>query len=374
MTISRIPLAVPDLGGREKEYLCRCVDDSWVSSAGPDVTAFEERIAAIAGTKFAVATASGTAALHLLLCVAGVAAGKRVVVPDWTFAATANAVIAAGAQPVFVDVTPTSWTLDPHALRDAIRQYQPVAVVPVHVLGHPAEMSPILSLAASAGIPVFEDAAGALGARYLDRPVGGLGHAAIFSFNGNKTITTGGGGAIVTDDAELARKAKALSSQARRGRSYHHDAIGFNYRMPNVNAALGLAQLERLDQMLAAKARIAERYDAALVDRSDLVTMPRCNWATTSNWLYAVRCATRADAESLIEHLDSAGIDARTFWEALSPQPPYVGFPAVRTGVANALSGCVVTLPCSSHLTSQDQDRVNKALATWSGTSISQIG
>lgn len=366
----RIPLAIPDLRGNETAYLGRCVADNWVSSAGPQVAKLEERMAALAGRTQGVATVNGAAALHLALVAAGVGPGDRVVVPDWTFAATANTVLMAGATPVFVDVTAESWTLDPELLWQAIAESEPAAVLPVHALGHPADMDPIVNACREKGIAVIEDAAGAIGAAYCGRPVGSLGDAAIFSFNGNKTVTAGGGGALVTDRADWATRARALATQARDGAAYRYLEPGFNYRMPNVNAALGLAQLERLDEMVAAKRAIAARYDAALSGRDDLAPMPRCVWAETSCWLYSVRCADRMAAADLIDQLDRAAADARLFWEALSDQPPYADFPAHRTGVAAALSGTVVSLPCSSQLSEADQARVIAALDGWRGAAV----
>ena len=366
----RIPLAVPDLGGSEGAWLQRCVAEGWVSSAGPFVTAFEAAIADVAGGGHGVAIVNGTAALHLALVVAGVGKGDRVIVPDWTFAATANAVLMAGAVPVFVDVEKTSWALDARLLERAIDEHKPAAIFAVHVLGHPADMDPIMGIARARGVPVIEDAAGAIGALYKGRPAGALGDAAAFSFNGNKTVTTGGGGAIVTRREDWAKRARALSAQSRPGTAYRYDEAGFNYRMPNVNAALGLAQIERLEAMLAAKRAIAARYDAALAGRADLSPMPRAPWAKSGCWLYSVRCAARADAAALVAHLDAANITARTFWEALSPQAPYRAYPAIRTGMADSLSGTVVSLPCSSHLTGAEQARVIKALAAWRGGAL----
>lgn len=370
MNAARIPLAVPDLGEAEAAALARCVSDNWVSSAGPDVTAFEGRMAQLTARKHAIAVVNGTTALYLALRVAGVGAGDRVIVPDFTFAATANAVIHAGAQPVFLDVTEDSWTLDPALLGDAIAEHRPKAVVAVHVLGHPADMDPIMETCQANGIAVIEDAAGAIGARYRGRPAGALGDAAIFSFNGNKTVTAGGGGMIVTDDDARAARALSLSAQARDGAAYRYVEAGFNYRLPNVNAALGLAQLDRLDAMLTAKRAIAARYDAAFAGRDDLVPMPRRDWAASGCWLYSVRCAARDDAEALVTGLGAAGVEARVFWESLSEQAPYAAAPRRLTGVAAALSGAVVSLPCSSHLPEAEQARVIEAVSRWRGVRL----
>lgn len=369
----RIPLSVPDLRGREAEYLARCVADNWVSSAGPYVTELEARMAALPGRAHAVATVNGTAALHLALTAAGVGAGDLVALPDWTFAATANAVIHAGAVPLLLDITRESWTLDPALLARALEDHgaRIKAVVPVHALGHAADMDAILEVARAAAVPVIEDAAGAIGAAYKGRPAGAFGHAAIFSFNGNKTVTAGGGGMIVTDDLALAERARHLSTQARAGRDYVHDAAGFNYRMTNLNAAVGLAQLERLAEMVGAKRAIAGRYDAALAGREDLKPMPRAAWAEHGCWLYSCLAASAADARALIAHLEARDIEARAFWTRLSAQAPYREAPTLLVGVATEISGRVVSLPSSSGLAEADQARVIEALAAWRGGRLS---
>jgi len=369
-TYERVPLAEPDLRGREAAYLARCVADNWVSSAGPFVGAFERKVADLAGRAHGVAAMSGTAALHLALVVAGVQPGERVVVPDYTFAATANAVRHAGAIPYFVDVTDETWTLDPALLADVLAREHIAAVIVVHALGHPADVDPIAAQCAAKGVPMIEDAAGAIGATYRGRPAGSLGDAAMFSFNGNKTVTAGGGGTIVTDRADWAARAKTLSQQSRPGARYRHDAVGFNYRMTNVNAAIGLAQLERFDEMLVAKRRIAARYDAALAGRGDLSPMPRASWAESGCWLYSVLCGSPADADALVAAMEREAIGARHFWEALSPQAPYSASPRRLSGVAARLTGRVVSLPCSSHLTEAQQARVLTVLDRWRGTEI----
>jgi perosamine synthetase len=363
----RIPLAIPDLRGNESAYLLQCVEDNWVSSAGPFVTACEVRLAALTTRAHAVATVNGTTALQLALAEVGVRPGDYVVVPDWTFAATANAVFHLGATPVFADVTEESWSLDPKSLKE-ILDAPPgriAAVVVVHALGHAADVDPLLSLCREMAVPLVEDAAGALGSAYKERPIGSLGDAAIFSFNGNKTVTAGGGGMIVMDSEEGANNLRALSSQARSGSEYRYSDIGYNYRMTNVNAGLLLAQLERLDEMVEAKRRISDVYDEAVGGRDDLLISPRASWARSSCWLYALRTHTEDDAQSLVQHMAAQNIEARTFWRSLSAQAPYAHAPHRLTGVAAALSGTVVTLPSSSSLSEPQQIRVIDALNTW---------
>ena len=368
--VNRIPLAIPDLRGNESAYLQRCVEDNWVSSAGPFVTDCESKVAALTGRGHAVATVNGTAALQLALVAAGVKPGDYVIVPDWTFAATANAVFHHGATPIFADVTDESWSLDPLVVEQILSEPpgRIGAVVAVHALGHPADIDPLLTLCRTAAIPLIEDAAGAMGASYKDRPVGGLGDLAIFSFNGNKTITAGGGGMILTDSGKDAAHLRGLSSQARIGSEYNYSDIGFNYRMTNLNAGLLLAQIERLDEMLRDKRRIAAAYDDAVAGRSDIKPMPRAAWAESSCWLYSLRCRGDGQAQSLVRHMDGEYIEARIFWRTLSGQTPYAHAPHHLTGVAGSLSGMVVSLPSSSSLTQQQQARVIAALSSWRGT------
>jgi dTDP-4-amino-4,6-dideoxygalactose transaminase len=366
----RVPLAEPDLTASEAAAVALCVKDGWVSSAGPRIPEFEARIAGVAGRGHGVAAVNGTAALHLALIGVGVRPGDLVVVPDFTFAATANAVCHAGAVPFFVDIDARHWTLDPDLLDRALTRppggRRIGAVMMVDVLGGVAAADAIAEICRRHAVKLVEDAAGALGATWKGRPAGSFGAAACFSFNGNKTVTAGGGGMVVTDDAAMAARLRHLTAQARpSGRRYRHDAIGFNYRMTNLNAALGLAQLDRLEEMLAKKRAIARRYDAALAGLARLAPMPRDAAGESSCWLYSAPAASAAEADALVAALDGAGIDARHFWESLSPQPPYRDFPRLLEGRATAISGRVVSLPCSSSLTEADQARVIAALRAW---------
>lgn len=364
---TRIPLAIPDLRGNEAAYLGKCVADNWVSSAGPAVTAFEREVAKIAATDYCVATTNGSAALHLALVVAGVTPGDAVVVPDFTFAATANAVMLAGARPYFVDIDPASWTIDPALVEKVLSEGDDIAaVIAVDVLGHTADIDALQPICAERGVPLIEDAAGAIGASYRNRPAGGLGDVGMFSFNGNKAVTTGGGGALVTNRQDWAARARRLSTQSRVGAAYRYDEAAFNYRMPNINAALGLAQLERLDAMLADRRRIAAWYDAGLAGLEGLEPAPRPAWSGSSCWLYSVRVETPDKAASLISHLERRAIEARTFWEPLSDQAPYRHCRAQTSGVAARLGGCVVSLPSSSNLSERDVRRVIAAVSDWS--------
>jgi perosamine synthetase len=259
-----IPLSVPSLNGNEWKYVKACLDAGWVSSAGPFVDRFEQEVAGYLGAKYAVATVSGTAALHIALLVAGVRTDDEVLVPTLTFIAPANAVRYVGAWPVFIDVEPDYWQMAPAAVRqflsDECRKVNGeirnrttgrriAAILPVHILGHPSDSDSIMEVAAEFGLHVVGDATEGLGARYKNRPVGNLADISCLSFNGNKIITAGGGGMIVTDRKDWADRARYLTTQAKDNPvEYEHSQVGYNYRLSNIHAALGCAQLEKLDE------------------------------------------------------------------------------------------------------------------------------
>ncbi|MGB0571181.1 MAG: aminotransferase class I/II-fold pyridoxal phosphate-dependent enzyme [Alphaproteobacteria bacterium] len=367
----RIPLSVPDLRGREADLLLGCVRDNWVSSAGPEVTALETAMARLTGRAHAVATVNGTAALHLALLAVGVRTGDRVIVPDWTFAASANAISHAGATASFVDVRESDWALDPTLVAETLAADPAIrAVIAVDPLGHTADLDALEAVCASHGVPLIEDAAGAIGAGYRGKPSGSGGAAAIFSFNGNKTVTAGGGGMLVTDDEAVAEQVRHMSTQARPGRDYVHDIIGFNYRMTNINAALGLAQIERMDEMVAARRDIAARYAAAFADLAAVASMPRPEYCDSVCWLYSIRLPDENTARDLVAACEAAGIEARLFWRSLSAQAPWQDTPRALRGVSTALSGTVVSLPSSSSLHEQDQQRVIDAVLAWHGNMV----
>jgi perosamine synthetase len=362
-----IPLSTPDLRGRELEYLSRCVDDNWVSSAGPFVREIETRIAKMFEVPFAVATVNGTTALELALRASGIGRGDAVIVPDWSFAATVNAVIHAGAEPVFADISTDNLTIDPMRAEEAFGagDKRIRAVIAVYTLGRAPNLAALLDICRAKGAALIEDAAGAFGAVVCDRAAGCHGDVGIFSFNGNKIVTAGGGGMIVTDNEMIARRARHLSQQARSGDDYTYDDVGFNYRMTNVNAAIGLAQLERFDEMRQRRLEIEQRYDAGLFPSNRLQPLPRAAWDPPYCWLYSLRCQDGESARSLVAVLHDEGIEARRFWRALSEQAPYSGCARFGGSVAAGVSGTVVSLPCSSHLINAQQDRVIKAVKGW---------
>ena len=375
----RIPLAEPTIGGNAGRYLDECLRTNFVSSVGPFVTRFEQEFAAFVGSRHAVACASGTAAIHLAMLVLDVPAGADVLVADLTFVASANPIAQVAGRPVLVDAEPRTMNLDPALVvgelerRAAPGLAQPAAIEVVHLLGHPADVEPLMAAADAFGVPVVEDASEALGATWTSGPfagrqVGTVGRVGCFSFNGNKLITTGGGGMLVTDDAELARRAKHLSTQARLpGRAYDHDEVGYNYRLPNLSAALGVAQLEELPSLLAARRRIAARYDAAIAGVPGLVPAPRAAWAEPSFWLYTAALAPdrsegagalAARRDAILDALAADGIEARPIWTPLHRTQLYASAARLGGDVADDLFARGFSLPSSSSLSEADQDRV----------------
>jgi aminotransferase in exopolysaccharide biosynthesis len=328
-----IPLHRPVFAGREKQCLSDCIDSNFVSSVGAKVAEFEQHIAAFTGVRHAVATVNGTAALHVALQLAGVGRDDAVLTQALTFIATGNAIRYGGAHPIFLDVDRDTLGLSPIALRRfldrhaEIRHGQPyhptsgrrlAACVPMHTFGHPCRIEEIVAICAEYGIPVVEDAAEALGSTVGTRHAGSFGRLGILSFNGNKIITTGGGGMILTDDAELAARAKHLTTTAKIPHPWEfvHDEIGYNYRLPNLNAALGCAQLERLPEMLAVKATVAARYAAICAEAGfPFIQAPP---GTVSNyWLNAIRFDSLAERDAFLEYSNGQGVMTRPIWRLL---------------------------------------------------------
>ena len=378
-----IPLAEPLLLGNAEPYVQECLTSNFVSSVGPFVERFERAFAAYVGSRHAVACASGTAALHVAMRLLNVGTGDEVWVSDLTFVASANPILYEHGTPVLVDSEAATWNLDPEPMiaeiqrRARLGQRQPVAIMPVHILGQPADLAALSGVCAEHGITLVEDAAEALGATYTAGPhagrqVGTIGRIGCFSFNGNKLITTGGGGMLVTDDPDLARRAKHLTTQARLpGAAYAHDEVGYNYRLTNLAAALGLAQLECIDELLARKAAIAARYDAALADRTGWTLPPKPSGAAPSHWLYSILLASRSERDALVDRLGHDHIHARPLWTPLHRMPMYAAASRLGGQVAADLADRGLSLPCSAGLQAAEQARVLDALATGSPSTIS---
>ncbi len=367
-----LPLNEPSLGDSEREIVLRTIDEGFVSTAGPIVAEFEETFAKAVGSAHAVAVSSGTAALHLSFLALNLGRGDLVAVSDLTFIASANAAAYVGADLLLVGPTPTTWNLDTELLYEEITrrakagEQLPSALEPVHILGHPADWEPLAAIRAEFGIPIIEDASEALGARQLVgealRDTGTNGDLGCFSFNGNKMITTGGGGMVVTDDGALAERVRHLSTQAKlAGVGYQHDEIGFNYRMPALSAALGLAQLQRLDDFLEAKMRVRLAYEDALRD-SPIELAPAADWAEPSHWLVSARLRAASDGPScrdrMVEKLNAAGIGARPIWSPMHRQLPYAAAPLIGEQASAHLADTALSLPSSPSLTSGDVQRV----------------
>lgn len=377
-----IPLCVPHIAGNEWKYIKDCLDTSWVSSVGSYVNRFETMVADYVGARYGVAAVSGTAALHTALLVAGVEPDDEVLVSTLTFIAPANAVRYCGAFPVFVDAESNYWQMDPSRVADFLNNScrwsdgklinkttgrRVKAIVPVHILGHPVDIDPLLELARKYELVVIEDATESLGATYKHRMVGHLGDIACFSFNGNKVITTGGGGMIITDNEAWATKAKYLTTQAKDDEvEYIHEAIGYNYRLTNIQAALGCAQMEQLLTFIEKKRSIARLYHSAFESLPGISIMPQATWAEAVFWLYTILIDESAYGESsraLLQRLAHLKIQARPLWQPMHNSAAHSGAQVCGGGVAEALNRKALSLPCSVGIEPADIKLVIEAIS-----------
>lgn len=382
MTARRpIPNAVPHLAGNEWRYVKECLDTNFVSSVGPFVERFEREMAAWAGVPHAVATVNGSAALHVALLAAGVQRDDEVLVPAFTFISTAHAVAYCGAHPVFMDSEERSWGVDADKVADFLGRECLVkdgrvvnratgrtvrALLPVHLYGHPCDLDPLLELAARYPLALVEDSAEALGAEYHGRRVGVEGLAGTLSFNGNKVITTGGGGMVLTRDARLAERVRRLTTQARGSAlEFEHEEIGYNYRLTNVAAALGVAQLEQLPAFVEDKRATTEFYRRALVGRPGVTVFTEAPWARSSCWMASILLDARVcpDVRALLRDLNADGIGARPLWRPLHLQPAFRDAQTYRLEVAERLYARGLSLPCSVGITAEERQTVVEALA-----------
>jgi len=359
----------PTFSGNEWKYLKECLESTFVSSVGKFVDQFEHDLAQYTGAKYAVATVNGTAALHIALKLAGVIQDDEVLIPALTFVATANAVTYCNAIPHFVDSEESTLGIDVVKLRRYLLDHSKIvdgqcvntltggiirAVVPVHTFGHPVNMDGLIDLASEFKLVVVEDAAESLGSTYKGKHTGTFGRLGALSFNGNKTITTGGGGAILTNDSELARRARHLTTTAKLSHAweYRHDEVGYNYRMPNINAALGCAQLEQLPQLLEAKRDLFFRYQGAFnkVDGVQLVSEP--NGCSSNYWLQTI--ILNADnsryRDVVLEATNEAGLMTRPAWVLMNELTQFSAMPSMDLGGASSLSKSVINIPSSAYL------------------------
>jgi dTDP-4-amino-4,6-dideoxygalactose transaminase len=367
----RILLSSPDVGPLEEELVGEAVRSGWIAPLGPKVDAFEERIATRCGRRHAVALSSGTAALHLALLQLGARPGTAVIVPTLTFAATANAVAYTGAEPVFVDCDVESGNLAPHLLERTLTSLRAdgvavAAVVPVDLLGRCADYTRLGPICDRAGVPMVSDAAESLGAGHASRPAGSFGVMAALSFNGNKIMTTSGGGMLLTDDPSIAVRARYLSTQARQPAvHYEHTEIGYNYRLSNVLAALGLAQLERLDEMIARRRQLREQYARLFAGVPGVRIFQRAGDDSDNCWLTAVLVDSAEagwTADDLRVALDEADIESRPLWKPMHRQPVFAGARTYLDGSADLLFASGLSLPSGSALTAGQIDEVLSTL------------
>jgi perosamine synthetase len=320
-----IPISQPSITQKEIDYVTDAIQSGWVSSLGKYIDMFEEKFATYCGTKYAVATSSGTTALHLALVALGITADDEVIIPDLTFVATASAVKYIGAKVITVDIDEDTLCISPEAIEKAITS-KTKAIIPVHLYGHPANMEEINNIAKKYNLFVVEDAAEAHGAEANGKKVGSLSHAGVFSFYGNKIITSGEGGMITTDDEELYKKMKYLRDHAMsKDKRYWHTEVGFNYRMTNLQAALGVAQFERIEELLAKKKEIFEWYQEGLKDIECIKLNHQASWAKNVYWMVCLELYgyTEAKRDEFIQQLKANGIDSRPYFYPVSDMPMY---------------------------------------------------
>ena len=365
--MTRVYLSPPEVGPEERRMLLDAFDSNWIAPLGPDVDAFEAELAARVGVAHGVALSSGTAALHLALLLLGVGPGDEVLVPSFTFVATANAVVYVGAVPVFVDSSAATWTMDPDLVaaeldRRAASGTLPAAVVTVDLYGQSCDYDPLLAACDRHGVPLVEDAAEALGATYRGRPAGSFGRMGVFSFNGNKIITTSGGGMLVTDSAEEADRARFLATQAREPfPHYEHTTTGYNYRLSNLLAALGRAQLAGLDSRIDRRRAIDARYREALGGIPGVEFLPLADYGEPNHWLTCVTidpARAGVDRERVRLALEEHDIESRPTWKPLHLQPLFAGNQVVGGAVCAGIFEQGLCLPTGSALASADQERV----------------
>lgn len=368
----RIYLSPPHMSGREQKYIEEAFEQNWIAPLGPNVDAFEKAVAGYCEVSDAAALSSGTAAIHLALIILGVQPGDEVIVSSFTFSGTVNPVAYLGATPVFVDSEEESWNMDHNlleeALKDRLRLGKRVkAIIPVHLYGMPARMREILAIAAEYGIPVVEDAAEALGSRYMDRPAGSFGRIAVLSFNGNKILSTSGGGMLLSDDPEITRKARFLSTQARdKAPFYQHTEIGYNYRMSNLLAGVGRGQMEVLPERVRQR-RVNHAYYLEHLEQVDGVSILKEPGEDffSNHWLTTIlldRNKISTSNSALIEAFEQQNIESRHLWKPMHLQPVFSKAPAYVNGTSERLFEQGLCLPSGSGMTDKDRDRVLSVL------------
>lgn len=366
-TPSRVFLSSPHMSGVEQELVAEAFESNWIAPLGPHVDGFEEEFAAHVGSKYAVALSSGTAALHLSLMLAGVGRDDEVVTSTLTFSATVNPIRYVGARPILVDSEEQSWNIDPGLLEEFLEARArvgklPAAVIVVHLYGQSADLDRIMAVTERFGVTVIEDAAEALGATYKGRQPGTFGRAGIFSFNGNKIITTSGGGMLVTDEEEFATHARKLATQARDpAPHYQHSEIGYNYRLSNIAAAIGRGQLRVIEDRVQARRRNFEIYSQELGSIAGLHFQPESSWGRHTRWLTCLEVDASAfgtDRETIRLAMEKQNIESRPLWKPMHLQPIFAEFEKVQGEVAERLFERGLCIPSGSNLTDHDRNRV----------------
>ncbi len=375
--LAKIWLASPHMGGSEMEYVKEAFDLNWIAPLGPHVNAFEKKLAAYTGAKHVAVLNSGTAALHLALIMQGVGAGDEVICQSITFSGSANPIAYQMAMPVFIGSEAQTWNMDPNALEDAIKDRlakgkKIKAIIPVHLYGMPAMTDEITAIAQKYGIAIIEDAAESLGATYKGRHTGTDGLMGILSFNGNKIITTSGGGALMSDNEELIQKARFLSTQARDNAvHYQHSHIGYNYRMSNVLAAIGLGQMEVLDERIKEKRAIHQWYEEMLAQVEGVSFLPEPEGFYATRWLTCILIdplkAKGKSASGLFEVLQQANIDARPLWKPMHMQPVFHQSPYYGSHLEEKLFDNGLCLPSGTNMTDDDRSRIKEVVQTYFG-------
>jgi pyridoxal phosphate-dependent aminotransferase EpsN len=374
-----ILLSTPHLGDRELEFVKEAFDTNWIAPVGPHVDAFEQEFCEVVGARYAAAVSSGTAALHLALQLVGVGSGDEVFCSTLTFVATANPIIYLGARPVFIDSDRTSWNMNPDLLREALdRRAQvgklPKAIVLVHLYGQSADIAPIVEECDRYHVPLIEDAAESLGATYKGRSPGTFGKVGIYSFNGNKIITTSGGGMLVSDDPNLVEKTRFLATQARDpAPHYQHSQIGYNYRLSNVLAGIGRGQLRVLEDRVAARRHNFEVYQQALGNLPGITFMPEASFGRATRWLTCLTidpATFGADREQVRLALANKQIETRPVWKPLHLQPVFAECECIGGAIAQDLFEHGLCLPSGSNLASEDLERVIQAITELHHSSI----
>jgi perosamine synthetase len=359
----RYPIAAPDLSGNESAYVNECLRSTWISSNGPFIGQFEASVTDYTNTRHAIATCNGTVALHLALTGLGLGPGDEIIVPSLTYVATANAVVYCGATPVFADSEKDTWCLSVDSVARLLSP-RTKAIIPVHLYGHPCDMGPLVEVAEQNQLWIIEDCAEALGATYHGCPVGGFGAVSTLSFYGNKLVTTGEGGMVLTNDDQLAQRLRLLRGQGMDPeRRYWHPIIGFNYRMTNVAAALGLAQMERIDQLLQNRKQVAAWYNERLRHLPSLVLPVEAAGISNAFWMYSILTANHGCRQSLMADLAREGIETRPFFYPVHEFPMYQGCRSDNgCPVARDLSYRGLSLPTSSYLQKQDIEAITREL------------